>query len=326
MIEYTPTDGETRVYIDDHDLRDASDLFDALCVTKPLWRMSRRDKWIFRGHANSEWPLLASAYRMSKHGWKNPLLPAYLAPVHPELDDSRFKQRIEHEWASLRDFFVGADLAGLQVPKDGYEFIQDILHRLKKKDESADDTVYKEWPPRSFWEAITIAQHHGVPTRFLDFTYDRLVAAFFAAQGGIGFGDVADSKICIWALNFQNLSSYVTTRYEIVNCRRTENPFLSKQAGLFVVDTDARTDVLKSVEVQSIESVISAKRDSDMERRIIPASVFFPVLVKFTLPTSECANVLAYLGRLGYDQASLKPTYDSVRETMLFKQQHGLIY
>jgi hypothetical protein len=63
-----------------------------------------------------------------------------------------------------------------------------------------------------------------------------------------------------------------------------------------------------------------------MERRIIPASVFFPVLVKFTLPTSECANVLAYLGRLGYDQASLKPTYDSVRETMLFKQQHGLIY
>ena len=207
---------------------------------------------------------------------------------------------------------------------EGVNYVQNSGSNKKKKE--SDATIYNEWPQRALWESITIAQHHGVPTRFLDFSYNRFVAAFFAAKGGIKYRDTACSKICVWALNFQSLSQYLPPRYEIVNCRSTENPYLSKQSGLFLVDTEAGKDVLRSVEVESIEHVVTAKRDSDMERRIIPAISFFPILVKFTLPTSECDKVLTYLGRLGYDQASLMPTYDSVRETMLFKQQYDLIY
>src|SRR5918998_4590490 len=55
-------------------------------------------------------------------------------------------------------------------------------------------------PPVNEWEVLVAAQHHGVPTRLLDWTYSPLVAAHFATSEAHVSRDRA-----IWRLDWQQM-------------------------------------------------------------------------------------------------------------------------
>jgi hypothetical protein len=58
------------------------------------------------------------------------------------------------------------------------------------------------WEPANDFEWLTLLQHHGCPTRLLDFTFSPYVAAYFALRGS-----AADAAV--WALNQYHLRSAV---------------------------------------------------------------------------------------------------------------------
>lgn len=53
--------------------------------------------------------------------------------------------------------------------------------------------------PHDDWELLIAAQHHGVPTRLLDWSYSPLVAAFFATRPPSG----EDRDRAVWRLDWQ---------------------------------------------------------------------------------------------------------------------------
>ena len=300
----------------------ARDFLDYLQARNPRWLPDDRkpSPWIFRGQRKAEWKLEPSAMRTtwfddlkkesyelvkqltidatSRADWKP-------EEYRPDIDTLvELVLQVYAERYAVEEFIELADQVGHTIPEDRrLGFARATINNVIK----AMFVHYRREPvPYHFVPAtidFSLAQHHGIPTRLLDWTTMPFAAAFFAADEIVQRQEPGNYDMAVWALDCSRLED---SYFEVVTQRRAKISYLHAQGGLFLCDASSNYHFVQNREWRSIEEAV--------EQELTEANTL--ILRKITLPADQADELLYLLDIENITRAHLMPSYDSIKDTL----------
>jgi len=252
-------------------------------------------EWAFRGQANAAWNLTPSALRAgTKLGF---LSNDY---VFDSKGDGACARQMNAELAIVSRFAQLCDRVGLPVP-GFHQIFRQSGHDIEMCGAfSVGGIGIEEWPNPEMVELLAVAQHHGVPTRLLDFTYSPMVALYFATHELVKNNTIEASELAVWCIDVGKLLTN-PVQFSIIEVARATNPFLFAQRGLFILD-------------RQICDSQERRGDYCLARQIRHrcGGSSQNVVFKYTLPSHEAKAALQILEHECVDRIHLMPTHDNV--------------
>ncbi len=282
---------------------------------------SNNCSWVFRGHQDASWKLVPSAFRDLEKNSLRPLIEKI--KTQPTFQSEWFlKCSEEHKAASyaytacylaIRDFHQLSLEVGLT------EELAELNDPFSLAGTNIRTYGNKEYYKFCALQIVGLAQHHGIPTPFLDWTRKPEVAVHFASQLD---ENSKHEDLAVYALKMGNkFTPFAPGRGPagILKCytrnskgERFRLPFLMK------LDAPAKNSYLAAQHgiftlVKSLESLFDTGTCSSLEESIANMDgIEEPILKKFILRKGERRNLRKLLDREGLTEAHLKPSFDSI--------------
>lgn len=296
-------------YIEERKFKKARKLMEALA---PWSNNIKNDDYIFRGHSDKNYLLAPTSIRKESVDsiWESSK--AYIEITGSPKDNDFSLAFVEYQL--IRDFYRGADVRGLQVPTSDR-----LRKRLHQKVDVHTMTTWVDgdkWLPDDMLEVAALAQHYGIPTRLLDWTYDPFIAAFFASKPS----EKKASDLCIWGLNATSIGTLDSGSpdfpLKLITPHYGGNPNLAAQSGLFThwAHEVPSPEAIASGKIKALPPV--DRRPLDVVLKDYLSTLFKggvpPMFIKWTLPASETLELARLLRDFGYGPGKLFPGYEGV--------------
>lgn len=256
------------------------------------------DNCIFRGVGRSDYTLRPTALRT-------------------ESTKITLSDQILKEAYYLYLFYKHCNKTGLELPVNidiSDIYFTDSNYTKKWYSEGTD-----LWLDDKILDLASLAQHHGVPTRLLDWTMDVYIAVYFAATSALKHKEKEQNgRFSIYCLNIKCLES-INSKLDnkiplkIIIPSYAKNKNINVQKGLLTTwqinlkNTYERDMWLNPFFERDMSELLVEYLDC-----ITPKNEIGKILFKFELPYSEIDKSLQILNESGYNTSVIFPGYDGV--------------